>query len=595
MPDSFPPERPGLLRRLWGGGPEKTKTFRLPVNAYGKLPIYKDFISSGLTEPAAREFRAWLDKGFSHRWATDEGCRDAEIPPCNFLMRLPDSRGCAAGSLWGSSDEGGLRKFPFALFLSFPAAHGAADPIAAVEYLGDLERRASELRFLFGPGASLSSFYQAYRGAELDIPIRSREQVSREFRSELAGFSIGDFAESVLGSRAAGAWPQLLAATTAAAESAGALRLPLGGRLPRAREVEFWLLWLDRQDAKRRRPVTGVLYPHGHNPGRAIFFFRDVVPEDFLLFHPTRTDLPKVYEALAHVPEAAEPVVFPPRRTESVPSAAPGSVPPAAAASAPSAAAVGAPPPAAESVPPAAAEPVKPVTELAAEPASESPAAPAPAPAAAVVESGSGPGILSSGSDENAVAAAPAAADAASMPKPEDSPASAEAAAAAESAVFLEEAPFPEAERPVEPTASGRLSQILSLDRLREDSLSAAESSPPENPPAEPVAAASEAPSPAAGAPVPEAPAAESSPPENPPAEPFAAASEAPAPAVRAPATEVPAPAAAAVAPARRESTPPPPDAAPAAPAPPVATPRPAPTVPLPAGWDRPLPSLLEG
>ena len=228
MPESTPPERPGLLRRLWGGGPEKTKTFRLPVNAYGKLPIYKDFISSGLTEPAAREFRAWLDKGFSHRWSTDDGCRDAEIPPYNFLMRLADSRGCAAGSLWGSSDEGGLRKFPFTLFLSFPAAHGAADPIAAVEYLGDLERRASELRFLFGPGASLSSFYQAYRGAELDVPIRSREHVSREFRSELAGFSIGDFAESVLGSQAPRAWPQLLAATAAAAEGAGVLRLPLG-------------------------------------------------------------------------------------------------------------------------------------------------------------------------------------------------------------------------------------------------------------------------------------------------------------------------------------------------------------------------------
>ncbi|HXM80205.1 MAG TPA: TagF domain-containing protein, partial [Thermoanaerobaculia bacterium] len=327
MPDSFPPERPGLLRRLWGGGPEKTKTFRLSVNAYGKLPIYKDFISSGLTEPAAREFRAWLDKGFSHRWATDDGCRESEIPPYNFLVRLPDSRGCAAGSLWGSSDEGGLRKFPFALFLSFPGAHGAADPIAAVEYLGDLERRASELRFLFGPGASLSSFYQAYRGAELDVPVRSREQVAREFRSELAGFSIGDFAESILGSRAPRAWPQLLAATAAASERGGALRLPLGGRLPRAREVEFWLLWLERQDAKRRRPVTGVFYPHGHNPGRAVFFFRDVVPDDFLLFHPTRTDLPQIYEALAHVPATTEAPVPPPRRSEGARPAGAESVP----------------------------------------------------------------------------------------------------------------------------------------------------------------------------------------------------------------------------------------------------------------------------
>src|ERR1700730_14098582 len=233
MPDSFPPERPGLLRRLWGGGPDKTKTFRLSVNAYGKLPIYKDFISSGLTEPAAREFRAWLDKGFSHRWATDDGCRESEIPPYNFLVRLPDSRGCAAGSLWGSRDEGGLRTFSFALFLFFPAALGAADAIAAVEYLGDLERRASELRFLFGPGASLSSFYQSYRGAELDVAIPGRDSVRKDFRSELSEFSVGELAESLSGDDAPETWPGLLAAAGSGADDRGAVPLPLGGRLPR--------------------------------------------------------------------------------------------------------------------------------------------------------------------------------------------------------------------------------------------------------------------------------------------------------------------------------------------------------------------------
>src|SRR5450755_3035283 len=163
MAESSPSGKSGLLRRLWGGGPEKTKTARLAVSAYGKLPIYKDFISSGMTDAPAREFWGWLDKGFSHRWSTDEACQNVDVPPHSFLLRMPDCKGYVAGSLWGSSDEGGLRKFPFALFFSFPKDHPASDPVAAVEYLGELERRASELRFLFGPGASLSSFYQSYR------------------------------------------------------------------------------------------------------------------------------------------------------------------------------------------------------------------------------------------------------------------------------------------------------------------------------------------------------------------------------------------------------------------------------------------------
>lgn len=432
MPDSFPPERPGLLRRLWGGGPEKAKTARLPINAYGKLPIYKDFISSGMTEPPAREFRAWLDKGFSHRWANDESCRGTEIPAHSFLLRLPESKGCAAGSLWGSCDEGGLRKFPFAIFLSFPAAHGAADPVAAVEYLVDVERRASELRFLFGPGSSLSSFYQAYRGAELEVPVRSREQVGREFRSELAGFTVGEFAESVLGSEAARGWPELLAAAAEAGDGAGALALPLGGRLPRAREIEFWLLWLDRSGSKRRGPVTGVLYPHGHNPGRAFFFFRDVTPDDFLLLHPTRAVMSQVEDALARVHARQRP--------------------PAASSPEPASAA-----------PAARTEPAAPDQPGAAygEPARVAPAAISGEPAAGegVVEPASGT-LPSLEPAADAVLAGQAGA-ASAVPPPDSQVQRPEDPTGAPP----EESPFPEAEMAGEPTTGRRLSQILTLDR----------------------------------------------------------------------------------------------------------------------------------
>src|SRR5215470_3109326 len=121
-----PSERPGLFRRLLGGDKsEKVRTARYPLQAYGKLPIYKDFISVGLTDPAAREFRQWIDRGYSYRWAENEAYRETIIPSHGFLLRLPDSRACVAGVLWGSSDEGGLRTFPFAVFLSFPTGQPA--------------------------------------------------------------------------------------------------------------------------------------------------------------------------------------------------------------------------------------------------------------------------------------------------------------------------------------------------------------------------------------------------------------------------------------------------------------------------------------
>ncbi len=36
-----------------------------PLFAFGKLPVYKDFISAGLTDDASREFRDWLSNGFT--------------------------------------------------------------------------------------------------------------------------------------------------------------------------------------------------------------------------------------------------------------------------------------------------------------------------------------------------------------------------------------------------------------------------------------------------------------------------------------------------------------------------------------------------
>jgi type VI secretion system ImpM family protein len=381
-------ERPGLFRRLLQGGAdeEKVRTARFPLQAYGKLPIYKDFISIGLTDAGAREFRQWLDRGFSYRWAENEEYRDTEIPAHGFLLRLPESRSCVAGALWGSSDEGGLRKFPFAVFLSFPISAPAAEPLAAVHYLAALERRCEEIRDGYAAGASLSGFYKAYRGAEFECALKTREQAGRELKSAIGDFAVSDFAESLFGSRAAARWPAFLAELEDAANRSngpGAIRLPLGGVLPRSREISIWLRWLDRLDAKRRRPFTGVLYSSGRGPGRAVLFFRDLAPEDFLLLHPAHRGHPQVLDVgapeavpvAAAAPEVTSPeaATAPPApametaAAEALPPEAPAAVP-APAMEAPDAV------PVAE-VPPAAPAEVSTEPASAPEPTAELPAA----------------------------------------------------------------------------------------------------------------------------------------------------------------------------------------------------------------------------
>jgi type VI secretion system ImpM family protein len=334
-------ERPGLFRRLLSGGSseEKVRTARYPLQAYGKLPIYKDFISVGLTDPAAKEFRQWLDRGFSRKWAVDEQYRETEIPAHGFLLRLPESRASVAGALWGSSDEGGLRKFPFTVFLSLPAGQPAADPLAAVHYLVPFERRCEEIRDGYAAGASLAAFYKAYRGAEFECAVKTREQVYRELKSAIGDFLVSEFAESLFGPRAAARWPAFLASLEDAAGQAsgpGAIRLPLSGVLPRSREITMWLRWLDRLDGKRRRPVTGVLYTSGRGPGRAVLFFRDLGPEDFLLLHPTLQGQTKVQDVGAPEAEApAPPPVEPPAAQVQPPSAPVETIPAAVVDSAP--------------------------------------------------------------------------------------------------------------------------------------------------------------------------------------------------------------------------------------------------------------------
>lgn len=286
-----------------------------PLHCFGKLPIYKDFISSGLADPGAQEFQKWLSNGFSRRWAVREEYRGAEIPAHSFLFSLPESRRSVAGSLWGSHDEGGLRRFPFAVFVVVPQGRPASDPLCALDYLETLEDRAGFIRRNFQAGRTLASFYEAHRGARTELAVKSPAQVEKLLVAEVSEVTLGEYASSFLGDDAPLTWSgfvdRLCRAVADAEEGPGAIRLPLGRALPPEVYLQFWLVWLRTRGLLRDGQVTGVLLQRSAGRARGVLFLRDLLPDDFLLLHPEHSDYDRVEEV---VPPAA-----PPRSIEAAP------------------------------------------------------------------------------------------------------------------------------------------------------------------------------------------------------------------------------------------------------------------------------------
>ena len=366
----------GLLSRIRKRSPDDPPpTEAWPIHAFGKLPVYKDFVSAGLTEDGAREMRDWLSNGFSRLWSEREECKGVEIPLHGFLLRLPGSGRLVAGALWGSHDQGGLRKFPFLLFCVVPAGRGSSNLLTALDYLPVFEKRAREIRRKYASSGSLADVYAELRGARIELPIRPEDEVKARLGPSLSTRSVGTLASALLGEDAPRRWPGFLSAVDGAPlrvgeAGPGACRIPLVEELPPAAQIQLWILRMIAASRREMAPV-GVLYRADAEAPNGVLFFRDLREEDFLLLHPEAIPYEGVAELVSRPvrPDA-------PAETIATPAASPASAP-----------APPEPPPAPEPTPEAAAqevaptpEPVGQVTEPAPEPSiAEATSIPAPA------------------------------------------------------------------------------------------------------------------------------------------------------------------------------------------------------------------------
>jgi type VI secretion system ImpM family protein len=415
------------FRKRSADDPPATESW--PVFAFGKLPVYKDFISAGLTEDASREFRDWLSNGFSRHWSSRDEYRATEIPLHAFLLRLPGSRKVAVGALWGSRDQGGLRKFPFAIFSLLAPGKPEASVLTALDYLPVFEGRAREIRRKYDAAGSLADVYQELRRARIEVPVRTPEQIRARLAASLSTPRVGPLARALFGQDAEARWPALLAGLDAAArrasDGAGAFRLPLADEPTAQRQLQLWTVRMTRASSEGTGP-SGLLYRTGGEVPCGVVFYRDVRPEDILLLHPGAAptdfveEIPPPVLQSAPQEEAASPAAI---TTAPAPEAAPQVEP------APPVAAV----PPEETIPPE--EPPRSETEAVAAGAPESP----PGAAAAEVPT-------------------------AEAPVPPPAPPNAEAAVSPASAATLPEPPTGEPKAPVPAGWDLSLATLLGSD-----------------------------------------------------------------------------------------------------------------------------------
>lgn len=133
------------------------------ICCYGKLPIYKDFIFIGTDAREAYHFKEWMDKGFGGEW--NENLSATSFSPHRILMTFPQQRNVVVASIWDSFDMGGLRRFPFAIFVMLPRnvfINSLSCFLPVWEYMEKCYSSMEEIK-------NISEFYNKYRGLTMEM------------------------------------------------------------------------------------------------------------------------------------------------------------------------------------------------------------------------------------------------------------------------------------------------------------------------------------------------------------------------------------------------------------------------------------------
>ncbi len=257
------------------------------LSAYGKLPQYGDFIRHRLSSRGALAFKGWLDRGISRFWEGDPEYSRHRIETHAVLLSFPPAGARVFGCLWGSHDAAGLRSFPFAVFLTRPMARRPGITLPGLELLGEVTRRAGELRPRLEAASELEEIASALGPVRIELAGVPEAESKRELEQCLAEVRLGELAASFYGAEWQRPWTDLMRylRRRAAGDAPLAVRLPSSDRLPLVCQVGFWALFL-QPILGRAGTAVQLLYPLDRDDRGIILLRRELRHEDVHVFHP---------------------------------------------------------------------------------------------------------------------------------------------------------------------------------------------------------------------------------------------------------------------------------------------------------------------
>ena len=265
---------------------ESDRELHLPLSTYGKLPIYKDFLRSGMTGKEAQAVRQWLDRGISHYWASRPEYREQPIFLHALLLRFTGVSRVVIGVLWGSHDEGMLRKFPFICFTTVPACRSPVPSLAMLDLLSQVVDQTRRWKDELAQLASVESFYGWSRGRQLTLTERPERIVRQELIERFGELTIGDYATALYGEEdPLAAWATMQ--RTVDQQLAGnrfAAWLPSASRGSILDQGKLWCSLLTERAS--RGPGWSVIIPLYDERSGLVVMQRPLRDDDVFVLHP---------------------------------------------------------------------------------------------------------------------------------------------------------------------------------------------------------------------------------------------------------------------------------------------------------------------
>ncbi len=281
----------------------------LPLGCFGKLPFWPEYLEFGVSYATSRALKAFLLAGRSELEGREEVPANSRVVQgIRFVIALPASVELLVGYLRPSTDLGGLRRFPFAVFVHLPrrsyGRHFRLLPTGLDGVWNLLEDAWSSVAEL----ASEAGFREAIAATRVPMP-RSPGEARAIYEAALDRDMEGLFAGHV-GARVDGLPGGLRELISRLKSAKGAaqltVELPVSAGIEEATaDTSVWLDLLGRQFWRMRIEPSFFLDARPQCPGRGLILrFGELEPRDFPLLFGLRDEADGVLRP-AEAPPAA--------------------------------------------------------------------------------------------------------------------------------------------------------------------------------------------------------------------------------------------------------------------------------------------------